>query len=210
MKSFLHHAHQDWLEELQSYTRKIYRLLSYMNTRRSRWDCSIPFLDTKVTPGSNNIILTTVYRKPTHTDQYLHWDNNHFITAKNSVYNTLAHRAKVVSSTPEDPYKRTGTPQRGTHWLSVPQLGIKQTTTVVSTKTPPQQQQPTSWRTNQPQEPRQQQPTTKQNIYMVISYIKGLEKSSKGPATNKASKYISKVQTLSNNYLCPPRTRTLS
>ena len=65
-------------------------------------DGSIPFLDTKVTPGPNNTILTTVYRKPTHTDQYLHWDNNHFITAKNHVYNTLAHRAKVVSSTPKD------------------------------------------------------------------------------------------------------------
>ena len=62
----------------------------------------IPFLDTKVTPGPNNTIITTVYRKPAHTDQYLHWDSNHFITAKNSVYNTLAHRAKVVSSTPED------------------------------------------------------------------------------------------------------------
>ena len=51
---------------------------------------------------TNNTILTTVYKKPTHTDQYLHWDSNHFITTKNSVYNTLAHRAKVVSSTPEE------------------------------------------------------------------------------------------------------------
>ena len=65
-------------------------------------DGSIPFLDTKVKPGPNNTIHTTVYRKPTHRDQYLHWDSNHFITAKNSVYNTLAHRAKVVSSTTED------------------------------------------------------------------------------------------------------------
>ena len=31
-------------------------------------------------------------------DQYLHWDSNHHITAKQSVYNTLAHRAKIVSS----------------------------------------------------------------------------------------------------------------
>ena len=63
---------------------------------------SIPFLDTKVTPGPNNTIHITVYRKPTHTDQYLYWDSHHFITAKNSVYNTLAHRAKVVSSTPAE------------------------------------------------------------------------------------------------------------
>ena len=65
-------------------------------------DGSIPFLDSKVTPGPNNTVHIIVYRKPTHTDQYLHWDSSHFITAKNSVYNTLAHRAKVVSSTSED------------------------------------------------------------------------------------------------------------
>ena len=47
----------------------------------------------------DNTFSTTVYRKPTHTDQYLHWDSNHHITAKQSVYNTLAHRAKIVSST---------------------------------------------------------------------------------------------------------------
>ena len=32
-------------------------------------------------------------------DQYFHWDSKHHITAKQSVYNTLAHRAKTVSST---------------------------------------------------------------------------------------------------------------
>ena len=53
---------------------------------------------TKVTPGLNNTLSTTVYRKPTHTSQYLHWNSSHFITAKHSVYNTLAHRAKVFFS----------------------------------------------------------------------------------------------------------------
>ena len=42
---------------------------------------SLPFLDTLVTIEPNNTFSTTVYRKPTHTDQYLHWDSNHHITA---------------------------------------------------------------------------------------------------------------------------------
>ena len=63
-------------------------------------DGFIQFLDTKINPGPNNTINLTVYRKPTHTDQYLHWESNHFITAKHSAYNTLAHRAKVGPSNP--------------------------------------------------------------------------------------------------------------
>ena len=40
---------------------------------------TLPFLDTLVTIGPNQNFHTTVYRKPTHTDQYLHWDSKHFI-----------------------------------------------------------------------------------------------------------------------------------
>ena len=74
-----------------------------IQTYNSQWRNQIkmglfPFLDTKVTPGPNNTLITTVNRKSTHTDQYLHWDSTHFISAKHSVYKTLAHRAKVVSS----------------------------------------------------------------------------------------------------------------
>ena len=54
----------------------------------------LPFLDTLVTIQPNNTFTTSVYRKPTHTDQYLNWNSNHFITAKQSVCNTLAYRAK--------------------------------------------------------------------------------------------------------------------
>ena len=32
---------------------------------------ALPFLDTLVSPGSNNTLITTVYWNPTHTDQYL-------------------------------------------------------------------------------------------------------------------------------------------
>ena len=65
---------------------------------------ALTFLDTQLSLGPNNT-LTTVYRKPTPTDQYLHWNNNHFIVAKHSVFNTVAHRAKVVSTTQQTLHK---------------------------------------------------------------------------------------------------------
>ena len=59
----------------------------------------IPFLHTLVTIEPDNTFSTTVCRKRTHTDHCLHWDSNHHITAKQSVYNILAHRAQILSST---------------------------------------------------------------------------------------------------------------
>ena len=64
-------------------------------------DGSIPFLDTIVKPEADGTLSITVYRKPTHTDQYLQWDNHHHLSAKFSVIHTLSHRAKTVCSKPE-------------------------------------------------------------------------------------------------------------
>ena len=64
-------------------------------------DGAIPFLDTTVKPEADGSLSITVYRKPTHTDQYLQWDSHHHLSAKFSVINTLTHRAKTVCSNPE-------------------------------------------------------------------------------------------------------------
>ena len=64
-------------------------------------DGSIPFLDTMVKPEADGILFITVYRKPTHTNQYLQWDSCHYLSAKFSVIHILSHRAKTVYSKPE-------------------------------------------------------------------------------------------------------------
>ena len=39
-----------------------------------------------------------IYRKPTHTDQYLQWDSHHTISSKYSFVGTLHHRARTICS----------------------------------------------------------------------------------------------------------------
>ena len=53
-----------------------------------------------VSPIVANLSIT-VYRKPTHTDQYLQWDSHHHLSAKFSVIQTLSHRASTMCSNPE-------------------------------------------------------------------------------------------------------------
>ena len=62
---------------------------------------AIPFLDTLITPQSDNSLSITVYHKPTHTDQYLQWDSHHSLSAKYSVIGTLTNSAKTVCTGPE-------------------------------------------------------------------------------------------------------------
>ena len=61
---------------------------------------AIPFLDTLITPLADNSLSFKVYQKPTHTDQYLQWDNHHSLSSKYSVIGTLT-QAKVVCTYPE-------------------------------------------------------------------------------------------------------------
>ena len=64
-------------------------------------DGSTLFLDTIVKPEADGTLSMTVYRKPTHTDQYLQWDSHHHLAAKFSIIHTLSHRTKTICSKPE-------------------------------------------------------------------------------------------------------------
>ena len=63
-------------------------------------DNTIPFLDTSVSRESNGLLTTTVYRKPTHTDQYLAYDSHHPQSVKRGIVKCLYDRAKYLTSKP--------------------------------------------------------------------------------------------------------------
>lgn len=61
-------------------------------------DNSLPFLDCVVQRRKDRRLHIGVYRKPTHTDQYLLFDSHHPLEHKLSVIRTLQHRADKIPS----------------------------------------------------------------------------------------------------------------
>ena len=53
----------------------------------------IAFLDTEINVNEDNSIKFKIYRKPTHTDQYLNFSSNHHIMQKLGIVNTFYHRS---------------------------------------------------------------------------------------------------------------------
>jgi hypothetical protein len=70
-------------------------------------DNQLPFLDCLVKCQPDNSLITTVYRKQTHTDQYLLFSSHHPLNQKLGVVRTLFHRASSIISTEEDKNKET-------------------------------------------------------------------------------------------------------
>ncbi|KAI8494200.1 hypothetical protein Bbelb_279600 [Branchiostoma belcheri] len=68
-------------------------------TQEPSHDNMLPFLDTKTIVEEYGNLRFEVYRKPTHTDQYLAFDSHHPLEHKLAVIKTLFHRAdNIVTS----------------------------------------------------------------------------------------------------------------
>ena len=165
-------------------------------------DGSIPFLDTIVKPEADGSLSITVYRKPTHTDQYLQWESHHHLSAKFSVIQTLSHRASIMCSNPELLQKKRITSGKlspnaitpggpWTRWRK-DSTGLLDRLMMGATTLP-------------------SLPTMKCKVRATLSYPthKVFVKVSERSVVDMASKLTSKVAEPSKTFWSPPKTRTL-
>ena len=81
------------------------RFLSHINnlrptikfTMEQEKEGSLPFLDTLLTRGKEGKINISVYRKTTHTDQYLQYSSHHPEYVKRGTASCLFHQARAVA-----------------------------------------------------------------------------------------------------------------
>lgn len=91
---------REHLTEFRSHLNSINQHIKF--TIEEGRDGSIAFLDTKTTRNPDGTTRTSVYRKATHTDKYLHFNSHHPSQHKCSVARTLLDRARNIPSTDAD------------------------------------------------------------------------------------------------------------
>ena len=147
-------------------------------------DGSVSFLDILIILEEDGKLNTTVYRKLTHTDMYLHWDSHHNIPSKYSVIGTLYHRANTICSTHQHLQKEEKHLHQALKKCKYPTWAINraklkiQATAIHSTN-----RRTVNSNTTQSSSP-------KQNI--VVPYHHGLSESVKRTCKNMESRYIVK------------------
>ena len=150
----------------------------------------LPFLDTLTSEEPNGTLITTVYRKPIHTDQYLHWDSHHSITHKYSIYSTLSYRAWYVCSNQQFLEQENQHIQTALNRCNYPNWVFHRLQSKLDFQLSKKQ-----WHGNT----NFHRNTTK-NIFIVVPYSKGLSESFRNIVAKQEYKFTSRVPTQSRNF----------
>ena len=182
-------------EEFLTHLNSVDKNIQFTN-EETRPDGSMPFLDILVTPSIDGRVNTTVYRKPTHTDQYMHWDSHHTISSKYSVVGTLHHRAKTICSSKQ-------LLQQEEEHLSKVLMNCKYPTWALN-RVKMKMSKPAQNKKNNKSTTLQ---NTSQRPYITVSYYKGLSDSVKKKCNNYGVHIYFKGGTTTVNLLVAPKDK---
>jgi hypothetical protein len=90
------------VERLNNHLNQVDSTHSIVFTHECMANNSIPFLDTLISVKEDGHLKTRVYRKSTHTNQYLNFNSHHPTIHKLGVVRTLLDRAEVIVSEEKD------------------------------------------------------------------------------------------------------------
>ena len=90
------------LEKLFHHINNLHQNIKFTMEEESNGE--LAFLDTLL-KRNNGEISVLVYRKPTHTDQYLHYSSHHQTSCKESVVSSLFNRAYSIITNKDDLHK---------------------------------------------------------------------------------------------------------
>ena len=93
-------THEHDMDSLTSHINNIDDHIQFITVPETQG--KLQFLDLCVTVLDDTSTKITIYRKPTHTEQYLNFNSHHLLTHKRSVERTLTTRAQLYVTTAED------------------------------------------------------------------------------------------------------------
>ena len=127
---------------------------------------TIPFLDTLIVRKPDGSVKLLVYRKATHTDQYLNFDSHHPLQHKLGVVRTLLDRMDKIVSEDEDKLQEEVTIKKALSMCGYPKWTFDKVRKRMENK--------------QQTAPKQKDTTQKSRGMVVIPYVQGLtERSSR-------------------------------
>ncbi len=94
---------REWVRDFTEHINSQHRAIKF--TSEEEEDSRLPMLDTLFSRQEDGSLKCSVYRKPTHTDQYLHFGSHHPLQHKLGVIRTLMHRADTIITSEEDKIK---------------------------------------------------------------------------------------------------------
>ena len=102
----------------------------------------LSYCDTLNTRREDGTIDTSIYRKPTHTDQYLNFTSNHHISQKLSVPKTLLRRADTLVTQEDDIKKEEEHIKKTLKMNGYPDWAIRRKKEKVKEKTQDEEEEP--------------------------------------------------------------------